>query len=259
VSGARDRADVSLLSDYSRQAEHYDETRGASPSVMAALRRALTGAPGRKLIDVGGGTGNYALALAQEGWEPIVVDRSAAMLARAAAKGLQTVRADAQALPFANESFDAAMLISMLHHVEDRDEALREARRILRPRGRLALMGFTGEDAASLWIMDYFPSSRPWVEATHPPRVAFLRSLPGARMLDFSFTDMVDGSLAALSAEPERVLVAAERRETSYFERMARDHPVELRDGMTRLRRDIEAGRAPRRSGSATVLSWVKK
>lgn len=143
-------------------------------------------------------------------------------------------------------------MISMLHHVEDRSAALAEARRILRAGGRLALMGFTGEDAATLWILDYFPSSRPWMAATHPPRAAILEQLPGARLVPFEFTDVQDASLAALSADPQQVLNAAQRGETSYFERMRRDHPHELQAGLERLRRDILAGHAPRRAGTAT-------
>jgi hypothetical protein len=146
----------------------------------------------------------------------------------------------------------------MLQHVEDRGVALAEARRIVRSGGRLVLKGFTGEDAASLWIVDYFPCSRPWIEATHPPLAVFLEELPGARLLDFEYEDMEDASLAALSADPERVLEAAESGATSYFERMQRDHPDELRTGLAQLREDIGAGRVPRRSGTATVLSWTK-
>jgi SAM-dependent methyltransferase len=249
---------MGLLPDYSRQAERYDQTRSASPSTLRALRAALKGAPGRRLADIGGGTGNYALALRREGWEPVVIDRSAEMLARAAAKGLETLRADAQRLPFDDETFDAATMISMLHHVENRGAALAEARRILRRRGRLVLKGYTGEDAATLWILDYFPSSRAWIEATHPPRAAILAELSGARLFTFEFEDMQDASLAALSAEPERMLVAAERGETSYFERMHRDHADELREGIARLREDIAAGRAPKRTGTATIVSWTK-
>jgi demethylmenaquinone methyltransferase/2-methoxy-6-polyprenyl-1,4-benzoquinol methylase len=249
---------MGLLPDYSLQAKRYDETRAASPSVLRPLREALAGAPGRRLADVGGGTGNYALALREEGWDPVVVDRSPAMLARAAAKGLETVTADAQALPFADESFDAVLMVSMLHHVEDRAAALAEARRILRPGGRLVLKGFTRDDAASLWIVELFPSSLPWMEETHPPREAILAELPGARLIPFEFEDMVDGSLAALSADPERVLEAGEMGATSYFERLRRDHPEELSAGLERLRRQIAEGRAPRRPGTATVLSWTR-
>jgi SAM-dependent methyltransferase len=258
-SGSGGDCQIQLLPDYSRQAERYDETRSASPSVLRPLREALEGAPGRRLADIGGGTGNYALALKREGWEPVVVDRSPAMLARAAAKGLEVVEADAQDLPFEDECFDAATMISMLHHVEDPSVALAEARRVLRSGGRLVLKGFTGEDAASLWILDYFPSSRPWMEQTHPPRARFLAELPGARLIDFEYEDMEDASLAALSADPARVLEAGEQGATSFFERMRRDHADELRAGLARLRDDIAAGRAPRRAGTATVLSWTKR
>lgn len=106
-------------------------------------------------------------------------------------------------------------------------------------------MGFKGEDAATLWIPDDFPSSRPWMEATHPPRTAFLQELPNARLFALEFEDVEDASVAALSADPVRVLEAAERGDTSYFERMRRDHPDELRVGLARLREDIAAGRAP--------------
>jgi len=123
-------------------------------------------------------------------------------------------------------------MISMLHHVEDHRAALAEARRILRTGGGLVLKGFTGEDAASLWILDYFPSSRSWMAATHPPRAAILEELPGARLLDFEFEDMEDASLAALSADPERVLEAGERGATSYFERMQRDHRASCERGL---------------------------
>src|SRR5690348_15725074 len=122
---------MSLLPDYSRQAERYDERRSASPSILRPLLAGLEGTPGRRVADIGGGTGNYALALKREGWAPVVVDRSPDMLARASAKGLETVEADAQRLPFGDGVFDAAMMISMLHHVEDRPAALAEARRIL--------------------------------------------------------------------------------------------------------------------------------
>lgn len=249
---------MSLLPDYSRQAQRYDERRAASPSVLGPLRQALAGAPGRRLTDIGGGTGNYSLALLREGWEPVVVDRSPEMLARAKAKGLETVHADAQQLPFADGEFDAAIMISMLHHVEDRPAAVAQARRVIRPRGVLVLMGFTREDSASLWVLDYFPSSRAWMDATHPPLADFLRELPGARTTSFEFTDLQDGNLASLSTDPNRLIEGAERGDTSYFERMRRDHPEELRTGLTRIKEDIDSGRIPTHAGTATLLSWTK-
>ena len=246
-----------LLPDYGNQARRYDETRGASLSVLGPLREALAGAPGRRLLDVGGGTGNYAAALRDEGWEPVVCDRSPEMLAHAAAKGLDTVEADAQALPFADASFDGLICVSMLHHVDDRSRALAEQRRVLRPGGRGALMLYTREDIADAWYHDYFPSTRAWMDASHPSLADLLAELPGARRIELVFRDLQDASLAALSAFPDKVLDPAWRSQTSYFERLARDHPDELTTGLERLRADIEAGKPPRGQGTATVLAWT--
>jgi ubiquinone/menaquinone biosynthesis C-methylase UbiE len=141
---ARTIAEVQTRHVYDRQAETYDCTRGASPSVLGPLEEALRGAPGRRLLDIGGGTGNYAQALRRQGWDPLVVDLNGPMLARARSKGLRTLQADAVALPLSNGSADAAMLVSMLHHVPDWRGALREARRVVRPGGR---PGANGLDA----------------------------------------------------------------------------------------------------------------
>ena len=133
-----------------------------------------------------------------------MIDREPAMLARAAAKGLETIEGDAQRLPLEDASVDAAMLVSMLHHVEHPPAALAEARRILRPGGRLALMVFTREDVADLWLTDYFPSTRAWITDSHPPLDELLAMLPGAHRIEVVFRDLEDASLAALAAYPER-------------------------------------------------------
>jgi demethylmenaquinone methyltransferase/2-methoxy-6-polyprenyl-1,4-benzoquinol methylase len=252
------QASRSLLPDYSRQAETYDATRAASPSLLEPLREALAGAPGRRLLDVGGGTGNYARALREDGWDPVVLDRSPDMLARARAKGLETIQADAQALPLADASADAVMLVSMLHHVEDPAAALAEARRVLRPGGRLALLVFTREDLTGLWYVDYFPSTRAWMDASHPSAGELLEHLPGARRTEVVLRDLEDASLAALAAHPELVLEPRWHRQTSYFERLERDEPDELAAGLIRLRADVQGGRAPRSPGVATLLAWTK-
>jgi SAM-dependent methyltransferase len=246
-----------LLRDYGKQARTYDQTRSASPSVVGPLREALVAAPGRRVADIGGGTGNYALALKREGFDVVVVDASPEMLARAAAKGLTTVLADAQALPFADGTFDAAMLVSMLHHVDDPERAIREAQRVVRPGGVVVLKGWSREDLEHLWFADYWPSTREWMARTHPSLAELLALLPGARRVEIVFRDLEDASCAALAGRPDLVLDERWRRQTSYFERLERDHPDELRAGLERLRADVDAGRGPAGRGVASLLVWT--
>lgn len=226
--------------------------------MLGPLREALAGAPGRELLDIGGGTGNYAQALAAEGWRALVVDRSPQMLLHAQAKNLATTHADATELPFADESFDAVMLVSMIHHVDEPERALAEARRVLRPGGRLALMAFTREDIDDSWCIDFFPASQSWMYETHPPLRELLAELPGARRIPVVYEDLEDGSMAALLGHPEKLLEADRRSQTSFFERMERDHPADLRAGLQRLERELSEGRAPRRSGGASMIAWTK-
>lgn len=247
-----------ILRDYSAQAKTYDSTRGASPSVLGPLRDALAGAPGTALLDIGGGTGNYALALREDGWDPLVADRSYEMLSLAAAKGLPTLEADAQSLPLPSSSFDAVTMLSMLHHVDDPAAALREARRVLRPGGRLAIKMFAREDVEGTWILEYFPASEAWMVPTHPPLAEFADLLPGMKRVEITYDDLEDASMAALSARPELILEERWRRQTSFFERLERDHPEDLQAGLNRLEDDIATGRPPTNAGSASMISWKK-
>jgi ubiquinone/menaquinone biosynthesis C-methylase UbiE len=106
-------------------------------------REALAVQAGEKVIDIGSGPGLLAAELADEGAEVLGVEPSESMLAMSRRREIPRAdfqAGDALALPAADASFDAAVSTQVLEYVEDVGGALREARRVLRPGGRLLVL-----------------------------------------------------------------------------------------------------------------------
>lgn len=115
--------------------------RGLGPRIDAGFPRAL---------EVGAGTGYFGLHLAQAGviTELTCTDISAGMLEALSTnarelglEAVETVRTDAEALPFADQSFDLVFGHAILHHLPDLERAFAEFQRVLRPDGRILFAG----------------------------------------------------------------------------------------------------------------------
>lgn len=99
---------------------------------------------GMDVLDLGGGTGINAAALAGAGARVTLVDSSRGMLKRAAAKRLavRLVLADAASLPLHDGTFDIVLVSDAWHHFRDQAGVVREVARVLRPGGRLCIIDF---------------------------------------------------------------------------------------------------------------------
>ena len=94
-------------------------------------------------LEIGVGSGRFAAALGI----PVGLDPSPAMLALARARGIDVVRGVAEDLPFADDSFDHALVVTTLCFVDSPGAMLAEARRVLKPAGTLVI-GFIDRDSA---------------------------------------------------------------------------------------------------------------
>jgi demethylmenaquinone methyltransferase / 2-methoxy-6-polyprenyl-1,4-benzoquinol methylase len=101
--------------------------------------------PGDRVLDAACGTGDLAIIAAKAGGDVTGLDFSERMLERARLKApdLDWMRGDLLALPFEDESFDAATVGFGVRNVADLPGALEQLRRVLRPGGRLGILEIT--------------------------------------------------------------------------------------------------------------------
>jgi ubiquinone/menaquinone biosynthesis C-methylase UbiE len=114
---------------------------------------------GRRVLDVGCGTGRLAAALVERGAKVWGVEPSAEMLAQArVAVGPQVglKRGTAEALPFKDAWFERAVLRLVVHLVE-RPRALLELARVLAPGGRIVVATFAPDHFEGYWLSGGFP------------------------------------------------------------------------------------------------------
>jgi demethylmenaquinone methyltransferase/2-methoxy-6-polyprenyl-1,4-benzoquinol methylase len=110
--------------------------------------------PGQRALDVAGGTGDLSAAMARQvGADGLVIltDINAAMLARGRDRlideglvgNVRCLQANAEKLPFADDSFHCVTIGFGLRNVTDKPAALRSMRRVLKPGGQLIVLEFS--------------------------------------------------------------------------------------------------------------------
>jgi len=166
---------VSGAPRYDAIGRSYVGTRAEDPRIAAAIWDALGDAA--SVVNVGAGTGHYE---PRDGRRVVAVEPSPVMRAQRAPDAAPVVDARAEALPFADGEFDAAMAVFSDHHWEDRAGGLRELRRVAK---RAVVFNWNPASRRAFWLTrDYLPG------------------------LDFEGDDSWEAGAAALGAREERVV-----------------------------------------------------
>ena len=217
----------------------YAVTRRTEPRIAAQVWAALGDA--RTVLNVGAGTGSYEPA----DREVTAVEPSAVMRAQRPAGAAPCVAADAEHLPFEDQSFDAAMAFATVHHWPDPLAGLREMRRVAR-----RVVVFTHDSTEAGWLHRF------WLTRDYLPEVAgFLVGRPSLAELAGTIDaraepviipwDCVDGFFEAYWRRPEAYLDDQVRRGMSVWNRVGSE--VEQR-AVRDLGDDIASGRWAKRN-----------
>ena len=122
---------------FEKYAQEYDEwfdmNRFTYESEVQALKKFIP--KNSKGLEVGVGTGRFAVPLGIK----IGVEPAKAMANIARKRGIEVYNAKAEKLPFNDSSFDFVLIVVTICFVQDPIETLREAKRVLRPGGRIVI------------------------------------------------------------------------------------------------------------------------
>jgi SAM-dependent methyltransferase len=211
----------------------YVEQRRPDPRIAARIRRALGDA--RRVVNVGAGAGSYEPA----DLDVVAVEPSAVMRAQRPAGAAPCVAARAEALPFVDGEFDAALAVLTVHHWGDWQAGCAELRRVAR---RCVVLTWDPATAQSFWLVaEYVPGLLDTDRRRFPATLADqMRALGADRAETVPVPhDCADGFLGAHWRAPQRYLDPAVRRGMSVF---AKTPAEQVAAGLARLEEDVRSG-----------------
>jgi hypothetical protein len=231
-----------LTADYDVIGRDYTATRREDPRLAAAIHAALGDA--RTVVNVGAGAGAYE----PRDRDVTAVEPSAVMRSQRPAGAAPVVDARAEALPFADGSFDAAMAVLTDHHWQDRAGGLAELRRVACRRA--VVFTFDARHVDDVWLLrDYLPQ---------------FATLYGLSLDDISAAlgathvetvpiphDCADGFLHAYWRRPHAYLDAEVRAHISVFARVGEDAEAAF---VAQLAQDLESGAWHERNAAISEL-----
>lgn len=140
---------------FSRAAATYETGRPDYPAALdGRLVETLGLGPGRRVVDLGAGTGKFVPRLLSTGSRVVAIEPVAEMRAECARRHpeVEVLAGTAQAIPLADASVDAVVCAQAFHWFASA-EALAEIRRVLKPGGALGLV-WNVRDERVAWVAD---------------------------------------------------------------------------------------------------------
>jgi SAM-dependent methyltransferase len=222
----------------------YTTTRATDPRIAARIWAALGDA--RTVVNVGAGTGSYE----PPDREVTAVDPSEVMLAQRGPDAAPAVLGVAEALPFDDRSFDAAMAVLTLHHWSDWRAGCAELRRVAHD--RVVVFSWDPTYAGRMWLGPEYFGRFGYEDVAGFPSLADQAAALDAEVEVVPVPwDCRDGFFSAFWRRPEAYLDPMVRAGIST---LAKRSEAELAEGLARLREDVASGAWARRHADLLAL-----
>ena len=246
-----------IMELFDKIGETYRDTRQADERIVARLVEYLGLSSGATVADIGAGTGNYSVALAEAGFNVIAVEPSDVMLRRARPHPrIEWRQGCAENVPLPDSSVEGVVSTLALCHFSDVSQAFDEMARISNS-GPVVIFTFDCNVGRATWLYEYFPFiwdtfdqypcpdelARMLTRATGKPAKTTTFRLP---------PDLVDNFAGASWRRPERYLEEGYRRNMSSF---CKADPAVVEEGISNLAGDLANGVWQRRHGAILSLA----
>lgn len=225
----------------------YNSTRQADPYLSGRLLHFLLPKREGHYLDIGCGTGNYTIVLADKGLKFTGVDPSVKMLAEANSRNQQIhwLIGTAEHIPTEDMVFEGIIATLTIHHWTDLRQAFTELSRVLKDDGKIILFTSTPEQMENYWLNHYFPKML-HSSIVQMPSLATIKEVINQTGLEITHIekyliqdDLKDCFLYVGKNNPDRYFDPLIRNGISSFTSLA--NIEEVNQGLTQLKYDIDS------------------
>ena len=227
------------MTTYDRIGAGYRTHRDTDPHIAARLANSLGDA--NSILNIGAGAGSY---------EPrsehlVAVEPSTVMLRQRLPTAAPAVQAVAEALPFRDATFDAALAVLTIHHWSNIPRGLAELRRVVKH--KIVILTWDPECDEQFWLTrDYLPEILAYDRARFPRLATLERNLGPLQIENLPIpADCADGFRCAYWKRPHAYLDPCVRKSISSF---AQADAAVIARAMAQLATDLDSGEWTRRN-----------
>lgn len=225
----------------------YDSTRQADFYLTSRLFYLLKPAKDKLDLDIGCGTVNYTVALADKGVSFVGIEPSDKMLIKARIRNKKVIwlTGTAEQIPTEDKIFYGAIATLTIHHWADLEKAFMEINRVLADNGRIVLFTSTSEQMKGYWLNHYFPQMLNASNLQMPSldRIIEATKKVGLELINtekyFIRDDQQDHFLYVGKNRPELYFNEQVRKGISSFSSLS--NITEVEQGLQKLQRDLNS------------------
>lgn len=234
---------------YDEIGENYNNTRQADQFIAETIFKLLNILPNEKILDIGCGTGNYTIAMAEKKMDMVGIEPSSRMLEIAQKRNgsIDWILGQAEEILAEEAAFEGIFGVLTVHHWQNINRAFLELYRVLKENCNIVLFTSTPEQMKGYWLNHYFPKMLEQ-SILQMPSIDRLKQAA----INSGFKAIASEKYFVKNDLKDHFLYVGKNRPELYFEERIRSgissfaalsNSIEVQNGLQRLNKDIQNGK----------------